>query len=255
MDKLTQRLDSAAFEPTRRSRKRSELIASDLADYIIEHDLPAGARLPTEREMVETLGAGRATVREALRLLESNGVITMRAGRFGGPIVRRPGAEDLSNAIALILRFERTPLTDIIATREAIEPIAARLAAQRATPEHVAELRGTIEAMLANLGSQTVFLRENQRFHITVAQASGNVVLRVIVDALKGLLDGQWIESSTYSERRRRNVALAHQRVADAIEAGDADAAEAAMQDHLGEAAVFWRKHYGREFAWPVQWE
>ena len=255
MDKLTQRVDSTQLEPVRRAPKRSELIASDLADYIIEHDLPTGTRLPTEREMVETLGAGRATVREALRLLESNGVITMRAGRFGGPIVRRPGADDLSTAIALILRFERTPLTDVIATREAIEPIAARLAAERATPEHVAELRRSVEAMLGNLGSQAVFLRENQLFHVAVAHASGNVVLRVIVDALKSILDGQWLASSAYSDRRRRQVALAHQRVTDAIEAKDPDAAEAAMHDHLGEAATFWRKHYGRDFAWPTRWE
>src|SRR6202044_2703439 len=80
----------------RRNLKQSELIAQYLASYIVDSDLPPGTTLPPEREMVQSLAIGRTTLREALRLLETRGVITIRSGRHGGPVVRRPDPRDLS---------------------------------------------------------------------------------------------------------------------------------------------------------------
>src|ERR1700728_4543760 len=89
-----------------RSLKASELIARDLASYIVDQDLPEGTALPPEREMVASFGVGRNTLREALRILETRGVITIRSGPGGGPVVRRPRPSDLGEAMTLILQFE-----------------------------------------------------------------------------------------------------------------------------------------------------
>src|SRR3954463_16835351 len=78
------------MERTRRSPKACEVIARDLANYIVDNNLPEGAKLPVEKDMLETLGVGRTTLREALRLLETRGVLVIRAGPKGGPVVRHP---------------------------------------------------------------------------------------------------------------------------------------------------------------------
>src|SRR5437762_10728735 len=115
--------------PVVRSPKTSEVIARNLATRIAEGGLAPGSRLPVEREMVETLGVGRTTLREALRLLETRGVLTIRPGPRGGPAVRRPRPADLGAALTLILQFEQASLADIMEAREALRPMVARLAA------------------------------------------------------------------------------------------------------------------------------
>src|SRR5262245_31222726 len=87
-----------------RNVKTSERVARELATYIIDARLPEGAVLPVEREMLETLSISRATLREALRLLESWGLVEVRPGPKGGPVVRKPRVGELSRALTLLLQ-------------------------------------------------------------------------------------------------------------------------------------------------------
>src|ERR1700761_3404539 len=119
--------------PNKRPMKRSEVIARDLAEYIVDARLPAGARLPREKEMVEQLGVGRTTLREALRILETRGVLTIRSGPGGGPIVRHPEPSDLTGALTLILQFQRATMVEVLDARIWLEPIGARMAASHIT--------------------------------------------------------------------------------------------------------------------------
>lgn len=237
----------------RRNRKTSELIARDLVTHIVRSNLPPGTMLPTEREMVEAFGVGRTTLREALRLLETRGVITIRSGPRGGPVVRRPQPSDLSEALTLILEFEGVSLSALLEARVAIEPMVARLAASRMTKESLQKLQDTVDTMLSNLDNHQVFLRENLSFHVFVSQFSGNVVLRVFSDTLKWIADGSMLGIS-YTPGRRRAVAEAHQRIIDALAEGDADQAEAMMRVHLDEAGNFWRKNYPDLVSGVVHW-
>jgi GntR family transcriptional repressor for pyruvate dehydrogenase complex len=226
-----------------RSPKISERIARRLVNYIIDNDLPRGTRLPNERELVESFGVGRTTLREALRLLETRGAITIKPGPRGGPVVRRPLPEDLSESLTLILQFEGASLNDIHEAREAMEPMMARLAADRITDTQLAALDETIELMRENLGNHDLFLRENQRFHAIVAEATGSTVLRTFNDTLKAIADGASV-GVIYGERQHAAVAKAHELVAEALRKHDSIAAEEAMLKHIGEAGSYWRRHY-----------
>lgn len=239
-------------EPRSRSPKTSEIIARDIASYIVERQLPEGTRLPTEGEMLKILNVGRTTLREALRLLETRGLIVIRSGRNGGPAVRHPRPDDLSEALTLIMQFDGTSLRDILDARQAIECTVARLAATNASSEGIAILRGTIERMLAAPDDQSLFSSENQKFHTGIAEIAENSVLRTFTYTLKSIADGQ-IVGVQYPPRRVRAVAEAHSRIVTAIESGDSDAAEEAMRAHLSEAGRYWKSNYGHLFRAPVR--
>lgn len=237
----------------RRSPKTSELIARDLANHIIERDLDEGTVLPNERELIEIFGVGRTTLREALRLLETRGVITIRSGPRGGPVVRRPRPSDLGEALTLILQFEGASLADVLEARVALEPTIARLAARRITEEQVADLQKSVEVMADHVEDHEVFIAENRAFHTGVAEAAGSVVMRVFVDALKTIADGA-VVGVEYQPKRRKAVAEAHQRIVDALATGDEDGAEAAMRSHLDEAGRFWTRRYTDLVERGVRW-
>jgi DNA-binding FadR family transcriptional regulator len=236
-----------------RSIKTSEIIARELANHIVDRELVEGTRLPPEHEMLEIFRVGRTTLREALRLLETRGVITIRAGRHGGPVVRRPRPADLSESLTLILQFEQSSLADVLVAREALEPVVARLAAERITDEALAVLRSTVDAMLANIGDQRVFLRENRIFHSTIAEASGSVVFSVFNDTLKSIADGA-VVGVEYTPSRRRAVAQAHLEIIEALERRDPLSAESAMREHVEAAGRYWKAKYADIFNSPVRW-
>lgn len=237
----------------RRSPKTSEVIARDIANYIVENDLPEGAMLPVEKDMLESLGVGRTTLREALRLLETRGVLAIRAGPRGGPVVRRPVAEHLGDALTLILQFEGASLADVYEARNALEPMLAEFAASRISDEDLAELDDSVSEILNNLDSHELFLAENRRFHTIVARAAGSVVLRVLLETLKSIADGTTV-GVEYTPRRRKAVAEIHRAVVDRLRARDAAGARDAMRGHLGEAARYWEQKYPQLYGRPVRW-
>ncbi len=236
----------------RRNLKTSERIARDLVNYIIDHGLVEGTMLPIERDLVAQFGVGRTTLREALRLLETGGVITIRPGPHGGPVVRRPRPEDLREGLTMMLRFEGASLTDVLEAREAIEPNVARLAASRIGDDGFAALEETVQRMLDHLGDHDVFLSENARFHGLIAEFSGSAVLRVFVATLKSIADGH-VVGVEYTEQRRKAVARAHARIIEGLRAGP-DQADAAMREHLDEAGAFWRRRYSQQVSQPLRW-
>jgi DNA-binding FadR family transcriptional regulator len=242
--------------PAARSRqlKISERIAHELAQHIITNDLPEGTKLPPEREMLESIGVGRTTLREALRLLESRGVITIRSGPGGGPSVRRPQPRDLSEALTLILQFEKASMADILQAREALEPVVTALAMGRMTDEVVETLQKSVDTMLENLGDHDLFLEQNRIFHSTIAEASGSVALRIFLETLKFIADGA-VVGVEYDAKRHRAVAESHQRILDAMRNGEREVAMRAATDHLEEASAYWHKRYAYLMDNPLVWK
>jgi DNA-binding FadR family transcriptional regulator len=233
--------------------KQSVLLARDLANYIADQHLPQGTRLPTEQEMQQQFGVGRNTIREALRLLELRGVITIRSGRGGGPVVRLPRSSDLGEALQLVLQFQGATLTDIIDARGLIEPLAASAAAGNITAEAFKRLEETINSMLAEQANELNFSQQNDMFHSIIGQCLHLPVISVFLDSLKNVHDGMSY-GVRYPPERIRSVARAHQKIIDQIKAGDKKGAEASMRRHLAEAKRYWTTNYPQICAQPLRW-
>jgi DNA-binding FadR family transcriptional regulator len=236
-----------------RTPKTSELVARDLVNHIVDNKLVEGTKLPNEKQLVEVFDVGRTTLREALRLLETRGVITIRPGPGGGPVVRRPRPDDLREGLTLILQFSGASLMDVFQARATLEPMMARLATEKLTDAQIDELADSVQRMRDHNSDHDVFLEENQRFHSIIAEATGSNVLWVFNETLKSMADGA-VVGVEYTPRRRLAVAGAHEHIVDALRARDAEAAERAMSDHVGEAGEFWRRKYPELTARDVRW-
>jgi GntR family transcriptional regulator, transcriptional repressor for pyruvate dehydrogenase complex len=245
-------LDGSAFQRTR-TEKIAERIARQIVNHIVDNDLAEGTVLPTERQLVETFGVGRTTLREALRLLESRKVLTIKPGPHGGPVVRMPRPDDLREALTLMLQFSSSSLMEVLEARTALEPVMARLAADRISKEALTELSDSVERMRSAAGDHSAFLAENRRFHSIIAEATGNHILQVFNDTLKTIADGATL-GVVYTPTRRQSVAKAHERIVSALRERDGLAAEQAMRDHVAEAGNFWRRKYPDLVSQPVRW-
>ncbi len=239
------------FRP--RAPKASERLARHLATTIVEGDMAEGARLPHEGEMLAQLQVGRATLREALRLLEVWGLIVIRTGPGGGPTVRRPRSSEFAEQLALMLQFQQLTLQDVSDARLALEPMMARLAAERITPEQIADLRDSIEIMKRSYDDPTEFWAQNQRFHSGVAEAGDSRVISLVVDAVKFIADGA-SSGVHYEAKELEDVVRAHTKIVDLLEAGDAEGAAASMHHHLEIGRRFIAKNQPAALRSRIHW-
>ena len=238
---------------TTRAPKTSERVARELVNHIVENDLAEGTKLPNEKQLVEVFDVGRTTLREALRLLETRGVITIRPGPGGGPVVRRPRPDDLREGLTLILQFTGASLIDVFEARATLEPMIARLAADRLTDAQLDDLQASVVEMRDSSDDHEVFLAENARFHSIIAEATGSSVLWVFNETLNSIADGA-VVGVEYTPRRRLAVAAAHEKIVQALRARDARAAEEAMRDHVGEAGAYWKRKYPELTSRDMRW-
>lgn len=235
-------------------QKRASVVAQQLVKMIREDNLKTGDPLPPEHEMLALYPVGRNTLREALRVLELQGVITIRSGRGGGPIVSSPDSRHLASTLALLMQFAETPFRAVLETRMHLEPIVAELCADRISPELAAELRSSVEAMESSPDDEKVFLRENQRFHELLANGSGNPLFSYFLNSLHWIIDGVAL-GVTYPKRARSAVIKAHKAICEAIQAGDAEAASEAMRLHMADTLVYFERKYHAVMDESLTWE
>lgn len=234
--------------------KRAELTAQRIVKTIRDQSLSTGDPLPTETEMYQSYGVGRSTLREALRLLEIQGVIEIRPGRGGGPTVGSPDSRHLASTLALLMQFSGTPFRSVLETRRYLEPIAATLCALNADPTLIAQLRTSVADMRAGLADEDTFLAENQKFHELIAVGSENPLISYFVNSLDWIIDGVRL-GVTYSRAARKAVVEIHDEICTAIEAGDARAAEEAMGRHLIETTAFLERKFPKVMERTLTWE
>lgn len=206
--------------------KSCDVLAERLQEQILAGAYTAGAALPTERELVLATGLSRGSVREALRILEAQGLVRTRAGRYGGSVVSRPTDALLASHINLFAKGHGVSLRALVEARQALEPMVAYLAARNRTDDDLTELR-RISALLDDAAMTDVgrFLEENANWHGALAAASHNDLLRAFISSISGLMmDASRIENFA-SQDVRQLVTQAHSRILLAIEAQDADAA------------------------------
>jgi DNA-binding FadR family transcriptional regulator len=213
--------------------KASDVLADRLRESILDGALEEGSPLPTERELGLKSGLSRASVREALRILESEGLIQTRPGRGGGTSVRRPTADAIARSVGLYVRGHKVRLEALIETREAIEPAIARLAAQNRMEEDLARLTEAQERLKANTADRRAYLKANIDWHMAVALASRNEPLIGFMSAISEVIHSATEGEPFDTDEVRGLTIAAHERIQAAIVAGDGDAAERRMARHV----------------------
>lgn len=212
--------------------KAAEVLATQIKHEIISGKYPEGAMLPPEQEMAGQLNVSRPTVREALRLLESEGLVSIRPGPRGGPRVERPSGTTVTRSLTTLFQYEHVSLAELLEARRAIEPACAQVAATRANAADIAALRRSIDNMRAGLEDDTVFWSENANFHVALAEAGRNTVLNTLMVALRELIYEFTLELHIAPEERAQTLAE-HVAIMKAIAAHDAQAASRAAEAHL----------------------
>lgn len=214
--------------------KASDVLAAKLRELILSNGLPEGTPLPTERELVAQSGLSRTSVREALRVLETEGLVLTKAGRNGGSQVRRPGRESVSRSLELFVRSHGVRFEALLEAREAIEPAAARLAAIHRTDADLAEMTAIHRQLEAVAEDVEAHVRLNLEWHRAVVRASRNELMIAFFEAIADAVHDVTESHNLYSAEVHREVVRVHARVNAAIAAHDADAAFRRMQGHLG---------------------
>ena len=219
------------LEPVKRSRIY-EHIVEQIHALIREGRWAPGDQIPPERELAERFRVSRTSVREALRALEMQGIIDSRQG--GGTFVRTADRETLVPPLAAAILRGQRELAEVLEVRELIEPGIARLAAVRATDEHVSELEGLLESQRACIAEQRSFVEEDTAFHYTLARAADNHILlrlhNVILDLLR-----ESRQSYLHVPERPQISLRGHEAILRAIKARDGDAAYRASLAHITE--------------------
>ena len=236
-----------------RARKTAMTVAQRIVEEVSRHRYAPGTKLATEREMLAQYEVGRGTLRESLRFLEMNGVITMKPGPGGGPIVAEPDSKDLAGTLGLFLELHGTPFKSIVEVRSVIEPAVARMAAVTATPEMLERLRHSVETMEEHVDDVDRFLQENEHFHELVAWASGNPVFGLLISSLHWITDGTPL-GVDYPERRRQAVIEAHRTIYEALASRDPEAAGDAMVRHVSEFQRYVERSFPVVYSSPLRW-
>lgn len=210
----------------------SEDIIEQIRDLITSGRLNPGDRLPAERELAETFSVSRSAVREAIRALETLGVLDARSGE--GTFVVSHLGKRANDPISLSLFQAWSMQRKLFEVRLVIEPDLAALAARRATSEQIEKMRAILEVQAEKVRRGEPHVEEDAAFHYLMAEATGNEVLLRIVDNLMDLLTKTREASLQHPERPARSLKQ-HWAILEAIAHRRPAAAERHMRDHIKE--------------------
>ena len=215
--------------------KMAEVIAAELRAKILGGELQPGESLLSEATLMEQYDVSRPTLREALRLLEAQDLVTVRRGSHRGPVVSLPDSSVVARSVAIQLHLRKATLADVLRFRMIFEPPAARLAAENATPEGIESLRSILTEETESRGDYAAFAAVSWRFHTVLINISGNATMAVVAESLQHISERLAIKSLAAAHDRESQQTLslkAHNRLVKLIEkrAG-------------AEAERFWGRH------------
>jgi DNA-binding FadR family transcriptional regulator len=211
----------------------AETLASQVRRSIVTGELAVGERLPAEQELRERFGVARATLRAALRILESEGLVIVHRGARGGVEVTRPSFDSAARYFGLLLQTRQATLADFQAARLVLEPPLAGLLAKNADEAALTELEAALEAERGEVATEGV---SAVHFHALVAKLCGSSSMAVVMGMLDGTIQ-HLTESRLRSERggQRRGGHRAHSALLELVRAGDASGAEELWRSHVEE--------------------
>jgi GntR family transcriptional regulator, transcriptional repressor for pyruvate dehydrogenase complex len=220
-----------AYLPLQSARLYEQIVAQ-IEKQILGGKLHAGDRLPTERELASQFRVSRTVVREAVKALREKGLVQGYPGR--GTFITDGTARAARHSFGLMIRIGATnSAANLAEARGILEPEIAALAAVRATPEQIVELRQTLATMDEAMRDADAFVEADLRFHLALARATQNAIISPLLDPLVDLLREQ--RKSTFKHGGAKHGQMYHRRILDAIVRRDASAARAAMRAHLNQ--------------------
>jgi GntR family transcriptional regulator, transcriptional repressor for pyruvate dehydrogenase complex len=222
--------DTSPLRPLGRTHLYEDLVER-LAEFVVRTNLEVGSRFPPERELASRLQVSRASLRQALAVLEAQGFIEVRHG--GGVFLRR--SRGFGGMLHKLVE-RRARLPEVLEARELLEVRLAELAALRRTDDDIVAMREALAAMEAEIASAGLGINGDAAFHHAVHRAGNNKVLEHVIDGLADAIHETRMESLTEPNRPRRSL-LAHRRILEAIEAQHAVRAADAMRAHLRQVA------------------
>ena len=229
--------------------RAADTIAAELRKRIIDGEVPDGTFLPKQDELLEEFRVSRPTLREALRILEAEGLLTVQRGTVGGSLVRIPTPETVAYTIGLSLQSRHGSLGDIAAALRVMEPIAAEMCACRVDgrDEMLTELERIAAASESAVNDIDEFTRLSRAFHERLVANCPNETIRLLVGALEVLWSHQesaWAKEATacgaYPEEGvRQNALRAHRQIIDAIRSGSSEMIGKLVECHLADSGHY----------------
>jgi GntR family transcriptional repressor for pyruvate dehydrogenase complex len=216
-----------------RPEKTSQGVARDIINEVVDRGLEPGTVLMAEAQMKELYDVSRGSLREALRILELLGFIHMKTGPGGGPVVAEFKTQQFSDIASLFYQRLGVTYVELLESRQLLEPLAARLAAQRRTDEDVQTLRRYVkENSEVDLNDDRRFRAVGQDFHDLIADMSGNKLLNLMVCSCVEVFATR-ATTYMYATDKREGVRVAHENIAKAVIAGNGKRAETLMSEHM----------------------
>jgi DNA-binding FadR family transcriptional regulator len=227
----------------------AELVAGILRTRIVDGELADGDMLPKQDDLLAEFRVSRPSIREAMRILETEGLISVRRGNIGGAEVHAPDPRSAAYMLGLVMQSQHVTLADVASALRILEPACASLCASRpdrtmAVIPVLRDLNDDAEKHLEDGPSFTVFAR---RWHSAMVESCGNRTMILMVGTLESVWshhESLWAESAAaeggYPDvKARRTVLRAHVRVTEAIENGNEEAAHKASRRHLDESQTY----------------
>ncbi|NOX53744.1 MAG: FadR family transcriptional regulator [Planctomycetes bacterium] len=220
--------------PIARRETVVDAIAHALIQYIAANGLRAGDRLPSERRLVEMVGASRLPLREALCVLKGLGIVEVRHGK--GIFVKRLDLASLFGMLSPLLRIQTDiDLRHLFEARLHLEASIAQLAAVSRTDENFHVLQQSLEGMRKNVRHRRAYIRHDMAFHMELARSTGNSIFRIFMASITDLL--QELQHLYRNKVEYRQLAVSeHEAILEAVRAGDGQRAAEAMQQHMRNA-------------------
>lgn len=221
-----------------RRREKPQQIADKVRRRIIDGEFDEGDPLGNEQELIDLFGVSRPSLREALRILEAEGLVSIVRGALGGVVVHRPDQRQAARTAALVMQARNVPLADVFEARTIIEPAAVRMIAASRGRRRVANaLRELIAAEEEVVDDPERFGRANARFHEGLVGMAGNQTMLILYETVnevvaRAVTAVSQRHASDESAIRRRGI-RSQRRLADLIEAGDVEGAEDHWRTHM----------------------
>jgi GntR family transcriptional regulator, transcriptional repressor for pyruvate dehydrogenase complex len=224
-------------------------VASLLRQAIIDGEFEDGDLLPKEDDLLANFDVSRQSLRDAMRILETEGLVTVRRGNAGGAVVHSPKPDSAAYMLSLVLANRGTTVADLALALAALEPTCAAMCAEREDraesvlpflTENLDELSGLVD-------EEEVFTAAARRFHQAIVDRCGSATLALMIGTLETLWSAQaarWAAIVSSENRypgaaNRKAVLKVHARIVSAISAGDAERARVAVRRHLHETQRF----------------
>ncbi|MUL48641.1 FadR family transcriptional regulator [Mycobacterium sp. CBMA293] len=231
--------------PDVRFRRLAEQVADELRQRILSGDLADGGVLPTEDELLVEFPISKPSLREAIRILETEGLLSVRRGKLGGSVVHRPSATNVAYTMGLVLGAHDVSLSDVGTALQQVEPACAALCAQRRDRKRavVPVLRQIHAEAVESVEDLVLVTTASRRFHEALVQHCGNETMIILAGALETLWSShelswsrQFTDHASIPVDERRAALEEHRTLIDAIEAGDAERARELAARHLLDA-------------------